>query len=94
VRRAARACLRSVRNSSSPTLLVQADADPIVSPAGGRLLLERLGTPDKVLTTLPFDRHLIVRDEGSEAVFSLVARFVKRVGGMVAEPASPPDQTS
>jgi esterase/lipase/1-acyl-sn-glycerol-3-phosphate acyltransferase len=94
VRRAGRACLRSVQRVMSPALLIQADADPLVSPAGGRLLLERLGTPDKVLTTLPFDRHLIVRDEGAEAVFSLVARFVKRVGGMVAEPASPPDQTS
>jgi esterase/lipase len=94
VRRAGRACLRSVRDVTSPALLIQADADPLVSPAGGRLLLERLGTPDKVLTTLPFDRHLIVRDEGAGAVFSLVTRFVKRVGGMVAEPASPKDQTS
>jgi esterase/lipase/1-acyl-sn-glycerol-3-phosphate acyltransferase len=79
LRRAGRACLRALGDVTAPALIVQADADPIVSPAGGRLLLARLGSQDKVLTTLPFDRHMIVRDEGAEAVFSLVARFVRRI---------------
>jgi esterase/lipase len=79
LRRAGRACVRTLGNLAAPTLIIQADADPIVSPASGRLLLERLGSQDKVLTTLPFERHQIVRGEGSEAVFSIVARFVMRV---------------
>jgi esterase/lipase/1-acyl-sn-glycerol-3-phosphate acyltransferase len=96
VRRAGRACLRCARQVRAPALIIQGDADPIISPAGGRLLLARLGAQDKVLTTLPFDRHLIVRDDGSEAVFSLVTRFIKRVGGVeqATLPASPEAQTS
>ncbi|MHC4968236.1 MAG: alpha/beta fold hydrolase [Planctomycetota bacterium] len=90
VRRAGRACLRALGDVTAPALIIQADADPIVSPAGGRLLLARLGSQDKVLTTLPFDRHLIVRDAGAEAVFSLVARFAKRLAEAYSSAASRP----
>jgi esterase/lipase/1-acyl-sn-glycerol-3-phosphate acyltransferase len=94
VRRAGRACLRLLRDVTAPALIVQADEDPIIDPASGRLVLARLGSSDKVLTTLPFDRHLIVRDEGSEAVFALVTRFIKRVSGSGAAPENPEARTS
>jgi esterase/lipase len=79
LRRATRACRRALGSITAPALIVQGDADPLVDPASGRLALAELGSADKVLTTLAFDRHVIVRYAGSEAVFSLVARFARRL---------------
>jgi esterase/lipase len=79
LRQATRACRRSLGSITVPALIVQGDADPLVSPASGRLALNELGSADKVLTTLAFDRHVIVRYAGSEAVFSLAARFARRL---------------
>ncbi len=85
LRRAMKACRRSVGAVTAPALLLQADHDPLVDPDGGRILLQQLGTRDKILSTMPFDRHLIIRGEGSEAVFAAIERFIARV----TETASP-----
>ncbi len=87
LRLAARACLQSLSGVTSPALVVQADDDPIVSPESGRLVLERLGSGDKVLTTLPFDRHLVLRGDGAEAVFQVITRFIDRILEPVADAA-------
>ena len=73
------------RRVTVPALVIQADADPLVVPDSGRRLLAGLGSQDKLLVELPFDRHLIVLEEGSEAVFEAVAKFVLRVAGSEAE---------
>ena len=62
-----------------PSLIIQADADPVVNPESGRTIVRRLGARDKVLTTLPFDRHMIVRGHGSREVFEATSRFIERV---------------
>ncbi len=85
LRRAADACRRELGGVTVPALVIQADADPLVVPDSGRRLLARLGSQDKLLIELPFDRHMIVLDEGSEAVFEAVAKFVHRVAGSEAE---------
>jgi esterase/lipase/1-acyl-sn-glycerol-3-phosphate acyltransferase len=79
LRQVTRTCRRALGSITVPALIVQGDADPLVDPASGRLALAELGSADKVLTTLAFDRHVIVRYAGSEAVFSLAARFARRL---------------
>ena len=79
LRRAMKACYRGLGDVRAPALLLQGDHDPLVDPDGGRLLLQRLGSEDKLLSTMPFDRHLIIRDEGSNDVFAAVCRFLDRV---------------
>ncbi len=79
LRRAARMCRRHLAQVTAPALIIQSDQDPLVHTDGGRDVLQRLGSQDKVLSTLPFDRHLIIRGEGSETVFAAIARFVKRL---------------
>lgn len=98
LRRAMRACYRGLGDVKTPALLLQGDNDPLVDPAGGRILLERLGSEDKLLSTMPFDRHLVIRGEGSEDVFAAVDRFVRRVAASPRHPSSvllspPPTQT-
>lgn len=85
VRRAASACRRRLERITAPTLVVQSDADPLVAPAAGRRLLSELRCEDKVLIELPFDRHVIVRGEGSETVFEVLRRFIARVAGAEEE---------
>lgn len=79
--RAVRACRRSLRLVSAPALVVQGDADPTVDPISAKLLMKRLGSECKMLARLPFDRHVIVRDAGSEEVFRRVTRFVTQIAG-------------
>ena len=66
---------------TAPALIIQSTKDPLVGPDGAAALMERLGGRDKVLVALPFDRHVIVRGEGSEKVFDTVGRFVMRIAG-------------
>ena len=79
LRRAMKACYRGLGDVRAPALLLQGDNDPLVDPDGGRMLLERIGSQDKLLSTMPFERHLVIRGEGSEDVFAAVGRFLDRV---------------
>ena len=79
LRRAMKACYRGLGDVRAPALLLQGDRDPLVDPESGRMLLERLGSEDKLLSTMPFDRHMVIRGEGSEDVFAAVCRFLERV---------------
>ena len=81
LRRAARACRSHLARVTAPTLVLQSDHDPLVDPVGGRVLLKRLGARDKVLSTVPSDRHLVIRGPGSDVVFETVARFIARIAG-------------
>jgi esterase/lipase len=59
-----------------PALLIQASDDPVVHPAGSKLLYEGLGSQDKELIMINSDRHGILRGEGSERVFARVLEFL------------------
>ncbi len=80
VRRAMDACRKSLSAVTAPALIIQADADPLVGPDGAKALVARLGSKIKVFSELPFDRHVIVRGDGCEAIFEKVNQFVQRVG--------------
>ena len=79
LRRANDTCIRRLGEVKAQALLVQSDADPVVAPAGARKALERLGSARKKLVELPFDRHVVVRGDGSRALFETVWRFIERV---------------
>jgi esterase/lipase/1-acyl-sn-glycerol-3-phosphate acyltransferase len=81
LKRAARACRANLSRVTAPVLVLQSDHDPLVDPAAGKILLKRLGSRDKVLSTIPSDRHLVIRGPGSEMVFETIDRFIARVTG-------------
>ncbi|MHC4429158.1 MAG: alpha/beta fold hydrolase [Planctomycetota bacterium] len=72
-------CRRRLGEIRAQVLLVQSDADPVVSPAGARKALGRIKAVRKKLVELPFDRHVVVFGDGSRAVFETVWRFIERV---------------
>jgi esterase/lipase len=59
-----------------PTLVIQGSEDPIVHPEGTDDLYQRLGARDKEMTIFPTSRHVIIRGEGSQRVFTRVWQFI------------------
>jgi esterase/lipase len=62
-----------------PALVVQSLGDPVVDYRGTWRLFEGLGTVDKELFILQFNRHGILLGEGAGRVHRLVAEFVARL---------------
>ena len=79
VRQAMTACRRKLKEVSAPALVIQANQDPIVAPQSGQVIYENLGSREKYFVELESDRHVVVRDEGSEKVFKTVGSFLERL---------------
>ena len=62
-----------------PTLVIQADGDPIVAPRGSRKVFELIGATDKEYRLFNFNRHGILLGEGAERVHRAIGDFVQRV---------------
>lgn len=77
LRRAVRACRKSLPQVTAPALIIQAEGDPLVGPKSATVLERRLGSRVKMLSRLESDRHVIVRGDGSEGVFDAIADFIR-----------------
>ncbi|MCH6552005.1 MAG: alpha/beta hydrolase [Planctomycetes bacterium] len=77
LRRAVRACRKSLPQVTAPALIIQAEGDPLVGPKSATVLERRLGSRVKMLSRLESDRHVIVRGDGSEGVFDAIAEFIR-----------------
>lgn len=62
-----------------PTLILQAQGDPVVTPEGSKRLFERLGTEDKEYQLFDLNRHGILSGPGADQVHAAIAAFIKRV---------------
>ncbi|MFH0725356.1 MAG: alpha/beta fold hydrolase [Pseudomonadota bacterium] len=60
----------------APTLIIQADRDPVVDPRGSRSVFEQLGATTKTYTLLNFSRHGILLGEGAEKVHRVISSFI------------------
>ena len=61
----------------SPALIVQAQGDPVVNPKGSQRIFDRLGTTKKTYVLVNFDRHGILRGEGSHRVHQTILNFIQ-----------------
>ena len=77
-------------NVQIPALILQGDQDPIVNPASGQLIFDKLGTPLKELTLFHRDRHGIVNGPGSKDVFHRVHHFLQHAEAI---PPAEPEQS-
>ena len=62
-----------------PTLVIQANGDPIVNPKGSKKVFERISSTDREYRAFNFDRHGILLGEGAERVHGAIGDFLKRV---------------
>jgi esterase/lipase len=70
---------------AAPALVIQAEGDPVVNPAGTRELFERLGAAKKEYLSFDFARHGIISGEGSQKVHEAIGGFVERVRAGAAD---------
>ena len=72
-------CWSKLRELTAPALILQAEKDPTVNPLAAKKIFSRIKSRDKKLRYVDNDRHVVVRDNGSEQVFFLIHEFVKRI---------------
>ncbi|MFV0437606.1 MAG: alpha/beta fold hydrolase [Desulfopila sp.] len=70
---------RQLPELAVPTLVIQADRDPIVSAKSGRKVFDLLGARRRELVVLGLDRHVIVNGPGADQVHRLVGDFIFRL---------------
>jgi len=63
-------------NIHQPTLIIQADKNPVVDPQGSMQLYEKIGSREKEYCLLSYDRHVLVNGPRSEKVFQKIGTFV------------------
>ena len=68
---------RALPQVTVPTLVIQADRDPVVRPDGSKDLFARLGTVEKQYVPMAFARHGILLGEGSEVVHERVEEWLR-----------------
>ena len=62
-----------------PALIIQADRNPVVDPAGARKIYEKIESDQKEYCLLSFDRHVLVDGRKAHMVHRKIATFVDMV---------------
>lgn len=70
-------CRAELPQVQAPTLVVQADRDPVVDPTSGAVVMAHIAAEQRELAMMRFDRHCIVQGDGSEVVHARVVEFVQ-----------------
>ena len=63
----------------APTLVVQAQGDPVVNPERTSLLFDLIGAEQKQYAPFDFSRHGILAGEGSQNVHAAIAAFINKL---------------
>jgi esterase/lipase len=64
---------------TTPTLIIQGDNDPVIKAASGQETIDAIRSEEKELAMMAFNRHVIVRGEGSELVLERIGEFVQKL---------------
>jgi esterase/lipase len=62
-----------------PTLIVHGDADPVAKSESSQEVFDAIRADEKELATMTFNRHVIIRGEGSGLVYERIAEFIQRL---------------
>lgn len=69
----------SYQNVSQPTLVLQANGNPVVAPEGSRELFDAVGSAEKEFSLLGSDSHVMVEGDGAEKVFRRIGDFLAEI---------------
>ncbi len=64
---------------TTPTLILQADKDPVVKPESADKILQSISSGDKALEMFDFSRHVMIAGKGNKKVFKSVGNFINRL---------------
>lgn len=68
-------CKKSLHKISTPTLIIQAKNDPVVSPSSGAVIYQNIKSKNKLLLEPDFSNHVIINGENKEEVFEEIRSF-------------------
>lgn len=59
-------CNKNLKHIIAPTLIIQADKDPVVNPKSGKIILDKISSARKKLIMPSFDNHVIIKARNEE----------------------------
>jgi len=72
-------CRSILPSITTPTLILQADKDPVVKPESANKIFEKICSEDKALEMFDFSRHVITVGQENEMVFKSISGFIDRL---------------
>jgi len=72
-------CEKNLQNIAVPSLVIQGDCDPVVSPKSGRIIYDKIASEQKFLSELNFSNHGIINSVGKEEVFESIREFLAKI---------------
>ncbi len=72
-------CGNNLGKITTPALIIQAKKDPVVNPASGKMIYEKINSKNKILCELDLSNHVIVNGENKEEVFEAIRKFLNKI---------------
>ena len=72
-------CEQSLENITVPTLVIQADKDPVINPISGKMIFDKIATKKKILIEPRFSNHIIINSLGKEEIFEDIKQFLCKI---------------
>jgi esterase/lipase/1-acyl-sn-glycerol-3-phosphate acyltransferase len=69
-------CNLNLNKINIPTLVIQAKSDPVVNPISGKLIYNKINTPNKKLVEIDANNHVIITGEKKQIVFQEIIDFL------------------
>lgn len=73
---------KNLENITSPTLIIQADEDPVVNSKSADMISETIRSNCVEKKIVNFNRHNIINGPGSQSVFELIGKFLEQIKGV------------
>jgi len=72
-------CNENLAKISAPSLIIQADKDPVVDPISGLMIYEKISSTDKFLFEPNFNNHIIIGGNRKEEIFAIIKDFLHKM---------------
>lgn len=69
-------CKENLHKIYIPSLIIQANEDPVIHPLSGIMIYEKISSKDKYLFEPEFKNHIIINGERKEEVFAIIKQFL------------------
>jgi esterase/lipase/1-acyl-sn-glycerol-3-phosphate acyltransferase len=69
-------CEKNLEKVIVNSLIIQADKDPVVNPISGKIIYNKIKSPQKVLSELDFANHVIINCKKQDEVFEVIRKFL------------------
>ena len=72
-------CEKSLPMIKLPTLIIQADKDPVVNPESAKNIYQSINSSIKQLIMMDYNNHVIIYGNNSEKVFVEIKNFLYKL---------------